>query len=274
MTSTLTRVSSGAGRRELRPPRQNAMRAIIYREFLLLTRNRTNLLLAILPTTIYLLLFSTSLNGLVGQLRYHGMLVGYPEFTIPAIMLSSMLAASTTTGTSLFQEETGGMAVELWSYPLSRTAYILGKIIATTLLVLVQSVAALLLGVLIFHVGWPASHWVALGLGTLVASLAFNAFFLMLASFVHDFQRFMVLINVIGPLLLFSSPSFYPVDRMPPALRLFSVLNPVTYGIDCLREGAIFGFRAMWPFAAALAVAAVALAALIAGVLARRLREL
>ena len=34
-----------------------------------------------------------------------------------------------------------------------------GKIIATTLLVLVQSVVALLLGVLIFHVGWPASHW-------------------------------------------------------------------------------------------------------------------
>jgi ABC-2 type transport system permease protein len=274
MTSILTRASSGAGRRELRPPQHNAMRAIIYREFLLLTRNRTNLLLAILPTTIYLLLFSTSLNGLVGQLRYHGVLVGYPEFTIPAIMLSSMLAASTTTGTSLFQEETGGMAVELWSYPLSRTAYISGKIIATTLLVLVQSVAALLLGVLIFHVGWPASHWVALGLGTLVASLAFNALFLMLASFVHDFQRFMVLINVIGPTLLFSSPSFYPVDRMPPALRLVSMLNPVTYGIECLREGAIFGFRAMWPFAVALAVAAVALAALIVGVLARRLREL
>jgi len=250
------------------------MRAVIYRELLLLTRNRTNLLLAILPTTIYLLLFSTSLNGLVGQIRYHGVLVGYPEFTIPAIMLSSMLAASTTTGTSLFQEETGGMAVELWSYPLSRPAYISGKIIATTALVVVQSVAALLLGVLVFHVGWPASHWVALALGTMVASLAFNAFFLMLASFVHDFQRFMVLINVIGPLLLFSSPSFYPVDRMPPALRLLSVLNPVTYGIECLREGAIFGFRAMWPFAAGLAVAAVALAALIAGVLARRLREL
>lgn len=274
MTGMLTRATSVAGPRELRPPRQNAMRAVIYREFLLLTRNRTNLLLAILPTTIYLLLFSTSLNGLVGQIRYHGVLVGYPEFTIPAIMLSSMLAASTTTGTSLFQEETGGMAVELWSYPLSRRAYISGKIIATTALVLVQSVAALLLGVLVFHVGWPASHWVALGLGTMVASLAFNAFFLMLASFVHDFQRFMVLINVIGPLLLFSSPSFYPVDRMPPALRLISMLNPVTYGIDCLREGAIFGFRAMWPFAAALAVAAVALAALIAGVLARRLREL
>src|SRR3954454_5834116 len=204
MTDIATRAASVAGPRELRPSRQNAMRAVIYRELLLLTRNRTNLLLAILPTTIYLLLFSTSLNGLVGQVRYHGVLVGYPEFTIPAIMLSSMLAASTTTGTSLFQEETGGMAVELWSYPLSRPAYISGKIIATTLLVLVQSVAALLLGVLVFHVGWPASHWVALALGTMVASLAFNAFFLMLASFVHDFQRFMVLINVIGPMLLFS----------------------------------------------------------------------
>ena len=136
MTGILARASSVAGRDELRL-RHTAMRAIIYREFLLLTRNRTNLLLAILPTTIYLLLFSTSLNGLVGQIRYHGVLVGYPEFTIPAIMLSSMLAASTTTGTSLFQEETGGMAVELWSYPLSRPAYISGKIIATTALVVI-----------------------------------------------------------------------------------------------------------------------------------------
>src|SRR6185437_3441541 len=100
----------------------------------------------------------------------------------PAIMLSSMLAASSTTGTSLFQEEVGGMAVELWSYPLSRTAYIAGKIIATTALVLVQSTAALLLGVLIFHVDWPVDHWLALAVGTVAASLVFNAFFLMVAT--------------------------------------------------------------------------------------------
>jgi ABC-2 type transport system permease protein len=275
MTSMFSPATTDAPQSQpIRSPRRNGMRAVIYREFLLLTRNRTNLLLAILPTTIYLLVFSTSLTGLVGKIRYHGVLVSYPEFVIPAIMLSSMLSASTTTGTSLFQEEMGGMAVELWSYPLSRAAYISGKVIATTALVLTQSVVALLLGVLIFDVHWPVSHWLALGVGTVAASLMFNTFFLLLAAFIHDFQRFMVIINVIGPLLLFSSPSFYPADQMPPALRVVSVLNPVTYGIGCLRDGAIFGFHSMWPVAVSLLAVAAGLSALIVGVLDRRIRAL
>jgi ABC-2 type transport system permease protein len=248
--------------------------AVMYRDYLLLTRNRTNLLLALIPTAVYLLLFATSLTHLVGTVAYHGLRVSYAEFTIPAIMLSSMLAASTSTGTSLFQEEMGGMAVELWSYPLSRTAYIAGKIIATTALVVVQSVGALLLGVLIFDVGWPASHWVALGLGTVVASLAFNGLYLLLASFIHDFQRFMVLINVLGSFLLFSSPSFYPADQMPTVLRWVSVVNPVTYGIGCLRDGAILGFGSMWASAVGLLAGAFALFGVIAAVLTRRAGQL
>jgi ABC-2 type transport system permease protein len=254
--------------------RRGGFRAILYREYLLLTRNRTNLLLAVLPTAIYLLLFATSLNGLVGTITYHGEAVTYPEFTVPAIMLSSMLAASTTTGTSLFQEELGGMAVELWSYPLSRPAYITGKIVATTLLVLVQSTAALLLGLLIFDLSWPPSHWLALALATVATSLLFNGLFLLMASFVRDFQRFMVLVNVIGPLLLFSSPSFYTTEQMPPALRWVSLVNPVTYGITSVRDAALFGPRASVPLTLGTLMVAAAVFAAIATILARRVREL
>lgn len=248
--------------------------AICYREFLLLTRNRTNLLLAVLPTAIYLLFFSTSLTHLIGDVSYHGMRVGYAQFTIPAIMLSSMLAATTTTGTSLFQEEMGGMALELWSYPLSRAGYVTGKVISTTVLVLLQSVAALLVGVGLFDLGWPLSHWIALAAGTLVVSLAFNGLYLLIASLLRDFQRFMVLINVLGPFLLFSSPSFYPVGEMPRLLQWVSVINPVTYGITSLRGGALLGWSAMWPSTVALLVGAIGLFTVITVVLTRRAADL
>ncbi|MFY1638280.1 ABC transporter permease [Solwaraspora sp. WMMB335] len=254
--------------------RRSGILAIMYREFLLLTRNRTNLLLAILPTAIYLLLFATSLTNLVGSVTYQGITVGYAEFAIPAIMLSSMLAATTTTGTSLFQEEMGGMAVELWSYPMSRAGYISGKILATTGLVVAQSLAALLVGVLLFDLGWPLRNWIALGIGTVVVSLTFNGLYLLFASLVRDFQRFMVLINVLGPFLLFSSPSFYPIEQMPDVLRWLSVVNPVTYGISCLRGGALFGWQTMWPTALGMLAAAFVLFAVISVVLTRRVREL
>ena len=258
----------------MRSPGPAAIRAVIYREFLLLTRNRTNLVLSIMPTVIYLLLFSTSLSRMVGTVTYHGLQVSYPEFTVPAIMLSSMLAASTTTGTALFQEEIGGMAVELWSYPMTRIAYISGKILATTALVLAESTAALMLGVFLFSLHWPVGHWLAIALATVAASLVFNGLFLLLASLVRDFRRFMVLVNIIGPLLLFSSPSFYPVEQMPPILSLVSRVNPVTYGINSVRDGAVFGLGATWPTIIGLLITAAGLFATITTVLTRRSRDL
>lgn len=265
-TTAFDRPTSATGGRELR--------AICYRELLLLTRNRTNLLLAVLPTAIYLLFFATSLSHLVSTVHYRGMQVDYAEFTIPAIMLSSMLAATTTTGTSLFQEELGGMAVELWSYPLSRSSYVLGKVLCTTALVLAQSVTALLIGVGLFDLRWPISHWIALLVATLIAALAFNGLYLLIAAAVHDFERFTVLINVLGPFLLFSSPSFYPTGQMPILLRLVSRVNPVTYGIECLRAGALQGWSAMWPTAVGLLVGAGVLITVVTVVLTRRAADL
>jgi ABC-2 type transport system permease protein len=232
--------------RDRRTPGNHDFGATLYREYHLLTRNRTNLLLAVTPSAVYLLLFATSLSHLVQHVRYEGRVVSYSEFMVPAVLLSSMLAAATTTGTSLFQERMGRMDVELWSYPLRRASYVGGKIVMTTLLILLQSVAALLVALAVFTFRWPAGHWAAVLCGIVAASMAFNGLYLLVATWFEDFQRFMVTINVAAPVLLFASPSFYPSAQMAPALRYASWANPVTYGIRCLRDAALFGFGRSW----------------------------
>ncbi|WP_116209268.1 ABC transporter permease [Streptomyces olivoreticuli] len=222
--------------------------AVMYREYHLLTRNRTNLLLAITPSAVYLLLFATSLSRLIGHVQYGGQVIDYTEFAVPALLLSSMLAASTTVGTSLFQERLGRMDIELWSHPLRRSSYITGKILVSTVLILVQSLAALGVALMVFTFHWPAGHWAAVLCGTAVASMAFNGLYLLLASLFTDFQRFTVTINVVAPVLLFASPSFYPAAQMAPVLQWLSWANPVTYGITCIRDGALFGFGEAWPW--------------------------
>ncbi|MER7792213.1 ABC transporter permease [Streptomyces sp. NPDC097640] len=242
------------------PPRPRGdVAATMYREYLLLTRNRTNLLLAITPSAVYLLLFATSLSRLVGDVRYEDRVISYPEFAVPALLLSSMLAAATTAGTSLFQERLGRMDVELWSYPLRRGSYVAGKLLVSTLLILLQSLAALGVSLLVFTFRWPPSHWVSVLCGIAVASMAFNGLYLLLATLFKDFQRFSVTINVLAPTLLFASPSFYPAAQMAPLLRWLSWANPVSYGIRCIRDGALFGFGAAWPWMLILlGIAAVA----------------
>ncbi|GAA0687439.1 ABC transporter permease [Kitasatospora atroaurantiaca] len=248
--------------------------ATMYREYCLLTRNRTNLLLAITPSAVYLLLFATSLANLVGEVGYQGRRIGYAEFTVPALLLSSMLAAATTSGTSLFQERLGRMDVEMWSHPLRRSSYVAGKLMVTTALVLVQTLAALGVALAVFDFRWPIGHWAALLCGTLVASVAFNGLYLLLATLFEDFQRFTVTINVLAPVLLFASPSFYPAEQMAPVLRWLSWADPVTYGIRCLRDAALLGFGGAWPWMLVLVGIAVATCLLIARSMVAQARQL
>ena len=238
------------------------------------TRNRTNLLLALAPTAVYLLLFATSLDNLVSSVRYEGHRVSYAQFALPALTMSSMLAAATLSGTSLFQERLGRMEVELWSYPLARSSYIAGKLVASTCLVLVQSLVALALATALFSFPWPASHWAALILSTAIASLAFNGLYLLLATMFGDFQRFTVTINIAAPVLLFASPSFYPPAQMAPVTRWLSWADPVTYGIRSLRDSALFGLSHAWPWLLILACTAALTCPLIARSVLRRAREL
>ncbi|MGC0420024.1 ABC transporter permease [Embleya sp. AB8] len=226
--------------------RQDAL-ATLYREYCLLTRNRTNLLLAVTPSAVYLLLFATSLSHMVGDVRYRGHVFGYAEFTVPALLLSSMLAAATTAGTSLFQERLGQMELELWSYALRRDSYVVAKLAASTALVLAQTLAALGIAIAVFDFRWPVGHWVALLGATVLASFACNGLYLLLATLFTDFQRFTVTINVLAPVLLFAAPSFYPVEQMDPVLRVLSWVDPVTYVVRCLRDSALLGFGAAWP---------------------------
>ncbi|MFD4501482.1 ABC transporter permease [Streptomyces sp. NPDC058457] len=229
------------------PLRADAV-ATAYREYVLLTRNRTNLLLAIAPSAIYLLLFATSLSRLVGSVRYADRSVAYAEFAVPALLLSSTLSAATTAATSLFQERMGRMDIELWSYPLRRSSYVIGKPAVSTLLVLLQSLAALVVALLLFDFHWPPDHRLAALCAVVVASMAFNGLYLSPATLFTDFQRFTVTINVLAPVLLFASPSFHPAERMAQVVRWLSWADPVTYGVRCIRDAALLGFGAAWPW--------------------------
>jgi len=229
------------------PWQRGDLAATLYREWLLLTHNRTNLLLAVTPTVIYIVLFATSLNRLVPQVQYRDAIISYPDFAIPGLMFSSLLAASASAATALFQERLGNMTVELWTTPLRRPRYIAAKLLAGAGLVTVQALGALGAAALLFRTSWPADRWVALLVGAIVASLAFNGLYLLLAVHVHEFQRFIVLVNVVTPVLLFASPSFYPAAQMAPPLRWMSQFNPVTYGVSALRDGLVLGFGAALP---------------------------
>ncbi|MFC5830944.1 ABC transporter permease [Nonomuraea insulae] len=227
-------------------PRAADLFAVIYREYALLARNRINLILSLAPMLVYLLLVNTSLSNLVGSISYRGADLRFAVFLLPMVLAMSIVSASGTSGVALFQEELSGVATQLWSYPMRRSRFLLGKLLAGVSLVLGQSLLALGVAALIFDLPFGLEGWAGLLVALTLAAIAFNGLYLAAAITITDFQTFMVLSNVSILVLVFSAPSMYTVDQMPTVLQWISAINPLTYAINGMRDAALFGFADAW----------------------------
>lgn len=229
------------------PNRAADLKAVFYREYALLARNRVNLVLGLAPMLVYLLLVNTSLGNVVGTIVYRGHTLRFAVFLLPMVLAMSVVSASGTTGMALFQEEMTGAVKQVWSYPVRRSRYLIGKILAGVSLVLVQSVLALIVGALIFHYGLDVERWASLLTTLILASVAFNGLYLAAAISISDYRSFTVITSLSVPVLVFAAPSLSTAQQLPALLRWISYGNPVTYAVDGMRDSVILGFGAAWP---------------------------
>jgi ABC-2 type transport system permease protein len=248
--------------------------AVFYREYALLARNRVNLILGLTPMLVYLLLVNTSLSNVVGDITYRGTRVPFSVFLLPMVLAMSVVSASGTTGLALFQEELSGVSTQLWSYPLRRSRFLLGKLLAGVSLVLAQSLLAIVVAVIIFRYPFNLSEWIGLLVALVLASVAFNGVYLAAAILVTDYRTFMVLTSVSVPVLVFTAPSLSTAQQMPTVLQWISVINPVTYAVNGMRDAAILGIGTAWPSLLVLCAVAVVANGIAARALLRRAQNL
>jgi ABC-2 type transport system permease protein len=256
------------------PARVADLKAVWYREYALLARNRVNLVLGLTPMVVYLLLVNTSLGNVVGHIEYRGQDLRYSVFLLPMVLAMAVVGASGTTGMALFQEEMTGAATLVWSYPVRRSRFLLGKVAAGTSLVLAQSLVALIVGSVVFDYGLAPQRWAALLVTLILASVAFNGLYLAAAVAISDYRAFMLVTSLSVTVLVFAAPSFSTAQQMPLVLRWISYVNPVTYAVDGLRDAAVLGFGGAWPSLLVLLGIALVGNTVTGRVLTRRIRNL
>lgn len=255
-------------------PKPAELSAVCYREWALLAHNRVNLIFGMAPMLVYLLLVNTSLSSVVNSIEYRGHHIRFAVFLLPMVLAMSVVSASGTTGMALFQEEMSGVSRQLWSYPLRRSRFLMGKLGASVFLVLAQTLLALVVGTFVFDYRLDLSRWIALLTTLAIASVAFNGMFLAAALLIRNYRTFMVMTSLSVPVLVFSAPSLSPSKQLPTVLRWVSVINPVTYAVDGMRDAAFFGFGVAWPSLLVLIVLAVLGNVVAARALLRRTEEL
>jgi ABC-2 type transport system permease protein len=194
---------------------------------------------ALLPT-LFIPLFFLVVN--VGQAAkifpgdstafLHGQ--GYGAFQLPSSLL--LAASFGTAALFLVEDIEGGYFDKLRAAPISRTALVLGRLIA-------EFAKGLLISVLIAALG------LAFGISIASGVLGFVLLVLLSALWAVVFVGFMQLIalktrsaaatNSAGLIffpLLFLTPNFVPRDLLTRPMEIAATLNPVTYVMEALRS--------------------------------------
>jgi len=127
-------------------------------------RNRSGAFFTILLPVMFLLLFGAINHGATVQLDPHRPPVGYTTFFTPGMLGMAIMAGTfVSLVISLAIMRDNGQLKRLRGTPLPPWAFFAGQVLSRLVLVVVEAVAVLGLGRLLFHVSLPPSADVPLG---------------------------------------------------------------------------------------------------------------
>lgn len=169
----------------------------------------------------------------------------YLEFMAPGVLAQSVLFSAIFFGIAVIWERDLGILHKMLVTPAYRAALVMGKALSAGLRGLAQGVIiyalALLLGV---RLRLDAGAILGAASAVVLGSALFSTFSLVVACAVKTRERFMGIGQVLTMPLFFASNAIYPLDIMPPWLRIVARVNPLTYLVDALRTLMLPGARA------------------------------
>jgi len=163
--------------------------------------------------------------------------LSYLDYIAPGILAQSILFISIFFGISLIWERDMGILHKILVSPAPRSVLVIGRAIAAGIRGVSQIFVIYFLSVLLgIHLRSDLLAFLGVLATVMLAGAVFSTFSLIIASIVKKRERFMGIGQVLTMPLFFASNALYPIEMMPKWLQILSLLNPLTYQVNALRN--------------------------------------
>lgn len=178
--------------------------------------------------------------GLGSSMRFSSGEMNYLTFLGPGVVAQTLLFSSIFAGVSVIYDREYGFLKEILVAPISRAEIILGKVFGGATASMIQGTVALAL-VLVIRGTTPDVLGVALAFGfMLLLSLGLVGIGLVGASRMERAGGFQNIMRMLVMPLYFLSGAVFPLENLPEWMKILTMVNPLTYGVDALR-GSLLG---------------------------------
>ena len=205
---------------------------VAYRELLRYVNERSRIISSLAFPLAFLVIFGAGFGNVIGQL---GPGVDFIQFMYPGIVAMTVLTSSLFAGVSVVWDREFGFLREILVAPIGRTGIVLGKAIGTTVTCLLQ-VSIMLLLAPILGIALTPQTVLTLVPMVIVLSLGLSGLGILIGTFLTSQQGFQLFIQLLIFPLIFTAGVFFPVNNVPIWLEVISKVNPLTYGVDAIRQ--------------------------------------
>lgn len=243
-----------------------ALKAILHREALRFVGQRGRLVAALVRPLVWLFVFAAGFRAALGLsiTAPYQTYITYEIYIVPGLCGMILLFNGMQSSLSLvYDREMGSMRL-LLTAPLPRWWLLFCKVLAGTLVSILQCAAFLAIAAL-WGIKLPATGYVMALPAFALAGLMLGALGLMLSSLIRQLENFAGVMNFVIFPMFFLSSALYPLWKMAeasPRLRDLCLLNPFTHAVELIRfalYGQINLMAALWVTLALGVFSAVAL---------------
>src|SRR5437588_1799246 len=159
----------------------------------------------------------------------------YLDYFYPGALIMIVLFTSIFTMMSVIEDRKGGFLLSVLVAPVPRSAIVLGKVLGGTTLSAVQGLVFLAFAPLIgVHVS--PGDFLLVALTVFLVSFALTALGFAIAWPMDSTQAFHAIINLFLIPLWLLSGALFPLAGASGWIRLLMRINPLTYGVEALRN--------------------------------------
>ena len=205
---------------------------IAYREFLHFVQDRSRMISSFSMPILFLVIFGAGFGKLIGQMMPG---VNYIQFMYPGILAMTVVMTSVMSGVSIVWDREFGFLKEVLVSPLNRSGVLVGKAAGAAGIAVMQGVIMLVIAP---FVGVSLSWETVLSLIPLllILSSCLSGLGLLIGARMRSQQGFQLIMQLVIFPMMFLSGIFFPLTGMATWLEVLSKINPVTYGIDAIRQ--------------------------------------
>jgi len=202
------------------------------REIIRYWRAKTRIISTLFQPLMFLAIFGAGLSKTLATGNFG---IDFVQFMYPGIIAMSVMSVAFFSTISTVWDREFGFLKEILVAPVSRVAVAFGKTLGATTIASIQALILLILAPLIgVTINFTAIPQLVIFM--LLLAFAISGMGLLISSLMKTTESFGLLMQILIFPMFFISGAFFPLTAVPSWMSVLANVNPLTYGVDALRQ--------------------------------------